>query len=557
MPKGIKIWRWSLRKQHWHSHGPLPGHAPKVYAGNELDRGYNDGDWAIELEGTVPAKIVRVKASDVGPHGTIWYCKGPYNWVALASRSHGSRDHRPDFLGTLEGEHGEILIDLSHSGAHVDSGFLPYVVVDWKGRRELLQEETHAVAELLTVSQDSGPYGEISEADPDELLAMARRALEAERTAEFVDRVREKAMTGNGRQLLQTYAQLKPGDPVPKQVAQWLVQFAADLAPAPTPGTLAPVDYWRYIDDVKRAALGGLGEDGQVQDANAGTLSETGAQHLNAVGDLLAAGGALVEYVVQLKNMVQASGIPQGRTGDAQHNGVVNEAAATAGLDVAKLFPTVIGGVSNVLKLQQVATEGAQALHAIVPYVPFVSTVVGILSLARAWRKAVRARRRKALFKQLLQEGVNSNEMEGALAYAIGKTHRKARTQTATAVAAGVGSAGSLTLGITAVAGAANVWNPVGWTLLGIAAVGGAGIVGYKIYKRVTRKKRYEKRIAAGRPQTPGDLAAVLIGIAADPRHADRVTAMLMLESFGVEADSIHDSRLHETAKALIGRHLK
>ena len=500
---------------------------------------------------------MRVRASDVGPHGTIWYCKGDNQWVALASRSHGSRDHRPKFLDTLQGEHGEILIDLSHSATHVDSGFLPYMVLDWKGRRELLQEETYAVAEMMTVGEDSSPYGEIHEGDPNELLAMARRAADAENTAEFIDRVREKAVTGAGLQMLQTYAQLKPGDPVPKQLAQWLTQFVVDLAPAPTPGTLAPVDYWRYIDDVKRAALGGLGEDGQVQDANAGTLSETGAQHLNAIGDLLAAGGALVEYVVQLRNMVQARDIPAGPTGDAQRNGAVNEAAATAALDVAKLYPTVIGGISNVLKLQQVATDGAQALQAIVPSVPFISTAVGILSLARAWRKAVRARRRKALFSQLLQAGVNTGEMEGALAYAIGKTHRKARTQTATAVAAGVGSAGSLTLGITAIVGAANVWNPVGWTLLGIAAVGGAGVVGYKIYKRVTRKKRYEKRIAAGRPQTPGELAAILIGIAKDPRHADRVTAKLMLESFGVEADSIYDSNLLETAKALVGRHLK
>lgn len=48
--------------------------------------------------------------------------------------------------------------------------------------------------------------------------------------------------------------------------------------------------------------------------------------------------------------------------------------------------------------------------------------------------------------------------------------------------------AGGGTLGASWSIGGANFWNPIGWTILGVASVATVGIVGYKIYKAAKKK---------------------------------------------------------------------
>ncbi len=88
----------------------------------------------------------------------------------------------------------------------------------------------------------------------------------------------------------------------------------------------------------------------------------------------------------------------------------------------------------------------------------------------------------------MLNGGQLGEEMTELVSFCVHKTKRKVRVAAATA---GTGVAGGASTGIlagTAITGAVNAWNPGGWTLLAVAAVGGCGIVGYKVYRRATRK---------------------------------------------------------------------
>lgn len=59
----------------------------------------------------------------------------------------------------------------------------------------------------------------------------------------------------------------------------------------------------------------------------------------------------------------------------------------------------------------------------------------------------------------------------------------------------------TLLCAIAAKVGGVNIWNPVGWVILGIAAVGVISYTGYKIYKN-TRATRIKSDVKLKRPPT-------------------------------------------------------
>jgi hypothetical protein len=190
--------------------------------------------------------------------------------------------------------------------------------------------------------------------------------------------------------------------------------------------------------------------------------------------------------------------------------------------------------------------------------IPFVGVVVSLVTYARVLRKGRHAwDRYKACKHMLKNRTIHTNEMKGVLKFAVGKSKRKMRVVGVTAGTAAVGSLSSTILGTTAIVGAANAWNPVGWTLLGLSAVGGTGVVVYKVYRRVTRRKRHVARAIDDGPINATDMARRLLSIARDNDHGDRKLARKMLGLFGVDEDDIDSRAIDSAVEQMINRHLK
>jgi membrane protein implicated in regulation of membrane protease activity len=139
---------------------------------------------------------------------------------------------------------------------------------------------------------------------------------------------------------------------------------------------------------------------------------------------------------------------------------------------------------------------------------------------------------------------------EGALGtlsvYVNQKLERRIVRKEATGGLAIVGALGGIAGGVGAlVAGgiitmaAVNFWNPLGWALGSVALVGGAAISIYLLHRRITRKKRHEKRRARNKIANAREFAARLLAFHArhmdqkDPLY-DKATALVQL--FGVDS---------------------
>jgi len=91
------------------------------------------------------------------------------------------------------------------------------------------------------------------------------------------------------------------------------------------------------------------------------------------------------------------------------------------------------------------------------------------------------------------------------LAYAMVKAQRTRAFKAAESGVAAVGTVGGIVLAIGAAVAAGNAWNPVGWGI-GIAVlVLGAGLLAYKIYRKVTSRSR-AKKIGFSRKEFPREL---------------------------------------------------
>lgn len=66
----------------------------------------------------------------------------------------------------------------------------------------------------------------------------------------------------------------------------------------------------------------------------------------------------------------------------------------------------------------------------------------------------------------------------------LGKLGRR-KTRAKAQIAAASVSTASTIVGVTLTIAAANAWNPLGWTLAGLAGVGTVGLIGYSIYRRM------------------------------------------------------------------------
>jgi hypothetical protein len=597
---GVRIWRWSIASRQWiytnreHQKTYVPAAAPGApaapgaagWSANPAFRGaapgpkppgipapaavpgapalptleflggpgVADGDWCIE--DLLQKRVTRIDNARVPATGSLWAWKGG-KWSRIYKRSTAGYEQLPDYVAAIEGADGEILIDTGNlliPDGQPENPDLKVVIL----RRDGQVDE--AEMEYVAVPDNVDPPAP----DLDEqwgIVAIADDGGRGQQDIEAVVRAAGRIVDQKdtlGR-MLREYLEMDPADSRTKQLGSAIVKLIDEATPSPTPGTTAPIDTTLLVNDYVVAA-GGFDDKGKPIDGNTNGIDAGTADGMKLAGELLAGCGAALNYARELKAMIQLDGSGRGTTtGERQFLGELNTKAGNAAMSAPKAVSGLFAATDHIANLVDKTATFSQSTSAVAQGMPFVGTALGAITFLRSARKAHRARVRYSKYKKLLKGGdVATEEMRHCLNYAVGKTFRKTRTMGATATTALVGASGSTMLGATALLGAANVWNPVGWTLLGVAAVGGIGIVGYKVYKRATRKKRHEKREQKyGGIKTPADLANKLVQIAGQRGHADREKAELMLESFGVVAAEMSQDRARAEAAKAIARHLK
>ena len=571
MAKGIQIWRWKQQRQ-WvctHRDHTKECATPEDFGGL---RGQAENDWLIVDAGHAPhggprqtnEKKIQIPNSSVPPKGTVWYWSSSNDrWVAIYRRSGAPHPKLPEALSEIRGEDGEVVIDTSASPRPIPIGveYLHdghFTIFKPGGGTEHVVYDVTAVFDDFEDGEGAGlnPAFEAPAAIPPD--ANERRI---ESDLEFVDRL--LANSEAKRRMKEAQRTSKP-----EKFAAFVKWFFQEATPSPTPGTTAPLDYISAAREWDAAAsraaeLGShdgqlegfrfVGEDGGAASDNRGFMAQNDAKVLSLTSQVLGSVGAIVDYVEQLKKISHAYDNVETALDLGEADSVSGSAAATASADSVKAVTGILTSMDVIANAVNKASSLAQGTSAVAQGIPFVGTAVSLFTIGRTTRKTRRAGVRR---EQLKNMSATIIEMNGVLKFMLGKTLRKTRLGKASVGTAVTGGSGGTILGVTAVVGGANAWNPAGWILLGVSAVGGLGVVTYKVYRRARRQSRHANRAENRMPRDAKDAADRLIRIARDVSHSDSAMAIGVLDLFGVpQADALYGNPV--TISNKVDRHLQ
>jgi len=169
----------------------------------------------------------------------------------------------------------------------------------------------------------------------------------------------------------------------------------------------------------------------------------------------------------------------------------------------------------------------------------FLAAAISLGVMARTARKASKSRQRRHKVKKIIGsigdgDGVIVERpsefsdlpiLQDYVQRKLTRRHNRFAVTSATSAVAAVGGictgiGGLVSFGVITVA-AANIWNPVGWTLGAIALVGGIAITGYVLYRRYRRGERHAHRKEAGRIATPEEFGERLLDFCHSNRSDD------------------------------------
>lgn len=541
---GIEVWRW--RNGKWVAKHRDGSKDFRTAAEMSNISGRRTGDWLVERNRS--GRGTYIPKDDMHPTGTLWHFDG-MEWHSIYRRSKGNK--RPVYLDDLKdvAEKGDILVE---SG---DAGEL--TAYDKHGINYSYRYEAAAVFdEHSNMERAHSPHDDPNATTTEDTAI--RQGAEVDKVITVLQNL--KKMGGE-------WAGYKPGDTISQTMAKVAIKALEEANPSPTPGTTAINDYVNLANDLDSAGING---DFRAQDIDSTGSADTDAisniAYCKIVGEAMAGAGAVVDGVIQLRKLINTKNLAPGTdTGKAQFDGERKTALMDYEQDVIKGVGNLFTATSKVITLVDDASKAAQATSTVATIaIAPAMTLVNIVTFARHVRKAHRARRRWWYYRKLLKECdiyPYHDDLQGCMKFLVGKSKRKLRTQASTATAAIVSTGGSGVLTVTAIAGGANAWNPVGWTLLGVAAVGGAGIVGYKVYKRYKREKRHAKRIIKYNGVTSANTAAQqLIRIHNDTSEnygdRDKDAASLILDTFGVNVKGLATPNGRSAAEAMVVRHL-
>lgn len=199
---------------------------------------------------------------------------------------------------------------------------------------------------------------------------------------------------------------------------------------------------------------------------------------------------------------------------------------------VADFVTNLSKGPSTVMVLVKVIADAAAVggvtaanIAVAASSMSIVGAAVSVATAGRDIYKADKTCKRAARIWAIYTEGADPKSNETAeqrkkkledsefdliMKFGVEKQFRRYNKYSISAAAGVLGATGTVVLAGAALAGTANAWNPVGWTIAGCGALGGIGITSFVIYRKVTKGKRHDRRRAKGKPVDAEDYARAL-----------------------------------------------
>lgn len=285
----------------------------------------------------------------------------------------------------------------------------------------------------------------------------------------------------------------------PETAAQAFAEVIKGATPSPTQGHNVIHSLNGIIDDCAKLiqVIGGAA----IDDASGPTGGF--GQGVGAVDGAWQAVGSYLTYISDVCHAMKVWETEKAQRPDLYGDNPKKRAVASAATSALKFASTTFKTTEGIY---QIATASSNTVAALAGPAAAAGGIASIVAAARNFHQAYKSGvRLKALQSvnmirntELPPGVVMKKDTQQLLDYALSKTRRKMHVKTyegGVATVGALGAIGTTTAVILIAAGvaAANAWNPVGWGI-GIAVfAAGAGMLGYKIYRKYFAKKSIKR----------------------------------------------------------------
>jgi len=508
-----------------------------------------EGDWLIYRKHSTPIIVPKSDGSEIA---NVYYLgqSGKHWHRLIVNRRTGTRELLKTCLKTKP------------FSIVVSRGDEEPMMLYEPGENPIYLEDQHFI--VMRVEDDQAAFpGEID--DPRSQLSLAADApknaeeRELERTArELADESERyiKALTKPGFRAKFDRLRNRSDPERDNEIIQLVLKVLDEAVPTPSTSPITGItDYWSMINSIGDIDLNKKSESyfpvAADMDFDVGQVSS-----------VLASAGSVVQYAREMRKLKNLSNTAAGTgTGDNQYRGQVNTTAGNAAMAIPKSVLNLVGAADLVVK--QVGNPmWATAFQTVGKVAGPLGILVSAVTVVRTSRKAHRARRRRNKLHKHLKEMADTGqneELRRCISFLFHKLQRRLIVQAEPATSATASVIGGSILFGLAITGSANLWNPVGWGIVAGGAAIGTGLLGYAIYRRLTRTHRRNRRLnkSSGKVVDTESAARELIRIALNFRlPTQREIARAVLAEFGVEdPDLLTRDDVRETAVALVQRH--
>jgi hypothetical protein len=546
MPResGVKGWRY--RDKFWvYRHGGSNPHEEKLHPADveiPVSTPLAEGDWLIQARppaqyGQKTDHIYAAAVMAVFPDARIpsdadlWYWDGDRVHRAYRRRASPEREERrTEVEAAIEADEDDRLLILY-------SGDFKPLIYD-KNTREW-DEAALEVMEGTIKLVGGGPHMPLDEDDM--LLTILNHRL-AKRRKE-IEQAARLAQAGN-----------EDG------AAEILGKVAVEVLKGATPGAVQGHNVLHsmpgIVDQVEQIhqVVQGMSAADATADTRATATGGFG-QGVGLVDGAWQSVGSLLTFVLDGVRLhkIRTKRSPEERVAKYGHNAVSRQ-ALTLGTSGVKTFSTAWQAVDAIGKVAAFSSS----LPA--PLTPAVGTLTGLVTTVRSSVQADKSRRRMSRLHQILKthKGTIADDVQALLAFGMRKAQRKFGFKTGEATVGAVSAVGGAIM-IGAIAASANAWNPVGWGIGIVVFIAGAGLLTYKIVRRVTSDRRARKR-GFGTAEFPGKLLDAYLGHFNRDAYSVETTVLdAMIRAYGVNPLGLLTSTRDtgRLALATITRHLK
>jgi hypothetical protein len=527
MHTGLKIWRYRGGVLRYRTSSDNRQSQDLALDDAELTKEEHDAlredDWIIQMvrPSRVNDPVTRIRrkeiaavipAAKIPADGDVWHFDGAeLHRVYRRSASPDADDRRAEVASAINGgsEHPQIVFYRGDSRPmvyHLDTREWEYVDI----------ERVEGEVDVAEAAPDA--WGGLIEDDERLLITVAKRFAAAERKLRDLVKAREAGDDESAAKLLAsvTHEVIMGAEPAPVQGHNVLHGL---------PGMIDKIEQLDALIRRKQSLEA-------VSDSNRATATGDFGTGVGLVDGAWQSVGSLTAFVTDSWKAVKIAKLSRDERSAKHGANARSRALLTVATHGAKASATTAAAIEAIGKVATFSTAVPTTLT------PITGAITGVVATVRSSIQADKSRRRMGRLQRLLkQSGAEiAEDVQALLAYGMRKAGRKFKFKTGEASVAALGTVGSTILIVGAVVAGANAWNPVGWGIGIAVTIAGAGLLTYKIWRKVTSAKRARKR-GFSRDEFPTMLVEKFLHyMKIDPHSIDTQVLLETLAAYGVRA---------------------